>query len=82
MYRAHPTAETLKKYGEQVEATAEFMADFVTRTVSNVQHGTTFHALLELFDLKGSTAMQECMTKDISYNQPKALPYPTENPWA
>ena len=75
MYRANPTAETLKKYGEQVEATAEFMADFVSRSVSNVQHGKTFHALLEQFDLRGATAMQECMTKDISYNQPFELAY-------
>ncbi|MCR5642770.1 MAG: glycoside hydrolase family 88 protein [Prevotella sp.] len=75
MFRANPTAETLKKYGEQVEATAEFMADFVTRSISNVQRGKTFHALLEQFDLRGATAMQECMTKDISYNQPFELAY-------
>ena len=64
MYRANPTAETLKKYGEQVEATAEFMADFVT-----------YDAKKKCYILKGATAMQECMTKDISYNQPFELAY-------
>lgn len=28
MYRANPDATTLDKYGEQVEATAAFMADY------------------------------------------------------
>ena len=64
MYRAKPTAETLKAYGEQVEATAEFMADYVT-----------YDAKLKQYILKGATAMQECMTKDISYNQPFELAY-------
>jgi hypothetical protein len=30
--------------------------------------------LFEVFKLLG--------VKDIAYNQPKSLPYPTENPWA
>ena len=64
MYRANPTAETLKEYGEQVEATAEFMADFIT-----------YDAKAKCYILKGATAMQECMTKDISYNQPFELAY-------
>ena len=64
MYRAKPTKETLKKYGEQVEATAEFMADFAT-----------YDAKQKRYILKGATAMQECMTKDISYNQPFELAY-------
>jgi len=64
MYRANPTAETLKAYGEQVEATAEFMADFVT-----------YDAKPERYLLKGATAMQESITKDISYNQPFELAY-------
>ena len=64
MYRAKPTAETLKEYSEQVEATAEFMADFVT-----------YDAQKKCYTLKGATAMQECMTKDISYNQPFELAY-------
>ena len=63
MYRANPSEETLQKYAEQVEATAEFMADFVS-------YDTT-----KQYILKGSTAMQECMTKDISYNQPFELAY-------
>ena len=64
MYRANPSEETLQKYAEQVEATAEFMADFVN-----------YDAQRQQYDLKGSTAMQECMTKDISYNQPFELAY-------
>ena len=64
MYRAKPTDETLKTYGEQVEATAEFMADFVT-----------FDKPTGRYQLRGATAMQECMTKDISYNQPFELAY-------
>ena len=64
MYRAKPTAETLRTYGEQVEATAEFMADFVS---FNQKNGNYF--------IKGFTAMQESITKDISYNQPFELAY-------
>ncbi len=64
MYRANPSEETLQKYAEQVEATAEFMADFVN-----------YDAQRQQYDLKGSTAMQECMTKDISFNQPFELAY-------
>ena len=64
IYRSKPTTETLKKYGEQVEATAEFMADFVT-----------YDAKTKRYTLKGATAMQECMTKDISYNHPFELAY-------
>ena len=58
MYRANPTAETLAKHAANVEATAEFIADFA-------KSGKLF----------GQTAMQECMTKDISYNQPFELAY-------
>ena len=58
MYRANPSEKTLKKYAENVEATAEFLADFA-------KTGKLF----------GQTAMQECMTKDISYNHPFELAY-------
>lgn len=64
MYRANPTAETLKKYGEQVEATAEFMADFTSYDPKSKQHYLT-----------GGTAMQESMSKDFSYNHPFELSY-------
>ncbi len=64
MYRATPTVETLKKYGEQVEATAAFMADFVT-----------YDARQKCYILKGATAMQESMSKDFSYNHPFELAY-------
>ena len=64
MYRAKPTAETLAKYSKQVEATAEFMADFVS-----------FDKKANRYIIKGSTSMQECMTKDISYNHSFELAY-------
>ena len=64
MYRSNPSVETLKEYSEQVEATAEFMADYVT-----------FDQHSDRYILKGCTAMQECMTKDISYNHPFELAY-------
>ena len=70
IYRAKPTAETLAKYSEQVEATAEFMADFVTKVPSKSGKSGVF-----AYILKGSTSMQECMTKDISYNHPFELAY-------
>ena len=64
MYRAEPTAETLRKYADNVEATAEFMADFVSFDKKN-----------NYYYLKGSTAMQESMSKDFSYNHPFELAY-------
>ncbi len=64
MYRFNPSEETLHQYGEQVEATAEFMADFVT-----------FDPKANHYIIKGATAMQECMTKDISFNHPFELAY-------
>lgn len=64
MYRANPTAETLTKYGEQVEATAEFMADFVNYDKASGK-----------YYLQGATAMQESMSKDFSYNHPFELAY-------
>ena len=64
MYRANPTEETLKKYAEQVEATAEFMADFVS-----------YDKTSKRYFLKGETAMQESMSKDFSYNHPFELAY-------
>ena len=64
MYRSNPSAETLKKYGELVEATAEFMADFVN-----------YDKKTGLYHLKGATAMQESMSKDFSYDHPFELAY-------
>ena len=61
LYRAHPTQETLKKYAEQVEATAEFMADFAKACDPGKK------SPIKLF---GQTAMQESMSKDFSYNHP------------
>ena len=64
MYRATPTDETLKKYAQQVEETADFMADFVS-----------YDDKSKRFYLKGATAMQESMSKDFSYNHPFELAY-------
>ncbi len=68
MYRDAPTAETLKRYGKQVEETAEFMADFVSSVKSAKTGSTVYH-------LQGATAMQESMSKDFSYNHPFELAY-------
>ena len=64
LYRANPSAETLKKYAKQVEETATFMADFVS-----------YDANTKKYYLQGSTAMQESMSKDFSYNHPFELAY-------
>ena len=64
MYRANPSRETLKKYGQQVEETAAFMADFVSHD-----------AKTKKYFLQGATAMQESMSKDFSYNHPFELAY-------
>ena len=64
LYRSHPTAATLKKYAEQVEATAAFMADFVS-----------FDHKTKRYFLQGETAMQESMSKDFSFNHPFELAY-------
>ena len=64
MYRANPTEGTLKAYAQQVEETAEFMADFVSY---DKKSGKYF--------LQGATAMQESMSKDFSYNHPFELAY-------
>ena len=64
LYRANPTTETLTRYARLVEATAEWMADFVSRDSITGQ-----------FQLRGVTAMQESMSKDFSYNHPFELAY-------
>ncbi|MCH5308753.1 MAG: glycoside hydrolase family 88 protein [Prevotella sp.] len=69
MYRSNPTGETLRKYAEQVEATAEFMADFVTPPAASGALKSSHYTL------RGATAMQESMSKDFSYNHPFELAY-------
>ena len=60
-YRANPSLEVLSRHSAQVEATAEFMADWALScsddTVSPIR-------------LKGATAMQESMSKGFSYCHP------------
>ncbi len=60
MWRHNPSKATLKKYGEQVEQTAVFMADFAKK-------GAGKKGAIKLF---GQTAMQESMSKDFSFNHP------------
>ena len=60
IYRYKPDQETLDKYNEGVEATAEFMADFAKAC-------TPQEGLIELY---GQTAMQESMSKDFSFGHP------------
>ena len=62
LYRANPSEDVLKKYGDQVEATAEFMADFARACAPKDPK-----APIKLY---GATAMQESMSKDFSYNHP------------
>ncbi len=64
LYRSQPDAATLHRYGEQVEQTARFMADFLT-----------LDTLTHTYQLRGATAMQESMSKDFSYNHPFELSY-------
>ena len=64
VYRANPTSEILKKYADNIEATAEFMADFVS-----------YDKKTGKYYLQGATAMQESMSKDFSYNHPFELAY-------
>ena len=64
IYRANPSEQTLSKYAEQVEATARFMADFATLDSKTGK-----------YVLKGSTSMQESMSKDFSFNHPFELAY-------
>src|SRR5574344_14452 len=61
-YRADRSA--LEKYAKNVEETAAFMASF-----------TSYNQQTKKYELKGCTAMQESMSKDISYNQPFELAY-------
>lgn len=61
MYRTNPSPETLAIYGDNVEATAEFIADFAKACIP--KDG----GQIKLF---GATAMQESMSKDFSFNHP------------
>ena len=74
LYRANPTTETLKKYARQVEETAEFMADFVSST-HKPHKSHQPHKPQTTYYLQGTTAMQESMSKDFSYNHPFELAY-------
>lgn len=60
IYRYYPEEETLEKFGEGVEATAEFMADFAKACAPE-------NGLIQLY---GQTAMQESMSKDFSFGHP------------
>lgn len=64
LYRRDMSVHTLQQYARGVEATARFMADYLT--LDTVTH--TYY-------LRGATAMQESMSKDFSYNHPFELAY-------
>ncbi len=70
MYRANPSANTLKEYGKQVEETAEFMADFAICCKNNATGTKTKSKGQGKIKLFGATAMQESMSKDFSFNHP------------
>ena len=72
LYRAKPSKETLSKYSQQVEETAEFMADFVSKIPA--RPGKSKNVAAKYY-LQGATAMQESMSKDFSYNHPFELAY-------
>ena len=83
IYRHKPTTETLKQYGELVEETAAFMADRLTPIMGRENHPDGFLPIMgevperaeRVFSILGSTAMQESMSKDFSYNHPFELAY-------
>ena len=62
LFRTNPTTETLHRYGQQVDETARFMADFVTAEPDG-------------YHLRGVTAMQESMSRTFSYDHPFELAY-------
>ncbi len=61
---AQAISQTLEDYGQKVDETAQFMADFVT-----------YDSITQHYNIIGSTAMQETMTWQNSYNQPFELAY-------
>lgn len=67
LYRAKPSTETLRRYSKQVEATAEFMADYAESCAKGNKQ--------EPIKLFGHTSMQEWLSKDFSYNHPFELAY-------
>ena len=64
LYRAAPDAEVLESYGELVDQTAEFMADFVSYNAEN-----------DRYVLKGCIAAQETLRADKTVNPPFELSY-------
>ncbi len=62
--RAKEIAAVLDKYGQYVDETAQFMADFCT-----------YDSVKDVYNLIGATALQETMTWQYSYNQPFELAY-------
>ena len=64
MYKCKPTAETLEKYGQMVDATAEFMASFATYDSVNGR-----------YNLEGVIPAQETLRAKETINPPLELTY-------
>lgn len=64
VYRQKPTKETLDKYGEMVEETARFMADFATYDTARAT-----------YNLKGVIPAQETLRAGETMNPPMELTY-------
>jgi hypothetical protein len=64
LYRANPSQELLDRYGDLVEKTAEFMADFAT-----------YDAEKDRYILKGCIAAQETLEAATNVNPPYELSY-------
>lgn len=70
MYRANPSPETIALYADNVEATAEFIADFAKSCKPNDFAHSCKPGDGGKIKLFGATAMQESMSKDFSFNHP------------
>lgn len=64
LYRANPSQELLDSYGELIEGTAEFMADFVSYDAAN-----------DRYILKGCIPAQETLQASKTVNPPFELSY-------
>ena len=64
LYRCHPTEELLDKYGQLIDETASFMADFATYDKDN-----------DRYILKGMIPAQETLKASETYNSPFELSY-------
>lgn len=64
LYRSHPSKEVLQQYGQLIDETAQFMADFAT-----------YDATHDRYILKGMIPAQETLKPEVTYNSPFELAY-------